>query len=120
MGCLADRLTTLDTESAVNLATALKMMSEGKRAVDGEAEALMRGTTVTTDEAAAFFDFVRAMVGYQSQYGRRRAGGYSWTFEDSTSYNTGGFERDEPQRRISETARGVSMKALTLLRRILM
>ena len=50
------------------------------------------------------FDFVRAMVGYQSQYGRRRAGGYSWTFEDSTSYNTGGFERDEPQRRISETA----------------
>ena len=44
MGCLADRLTTLDTESAVNLATALKMMSEGKRAVDGEAEALMRGT----------------------------------------------------------------------------
>lgn len=101
---LADRLTTLDTESAVNLATALKMMSEGKRAVDGEAEALMRGTTVTTDEAAAFFDFVRAMVGYQSQYGRRRAGGYSWTFEDSTSYNTGGFERDEPQRRISETA----------------
>lgn len=101
---LTDRLTTLDTESAVNLATALKMMSEGKRAVDGEAEALMRGTTVTTDEAAAFFDFVRAMVGYQSQYGRRRAGGYSWTFEDSTSYNTGGFERDEPQRRISETA----------------
>lgn len=101
---LADRLTTLDTESAVNLATTLKMMSEGKRAVDGEAEALMRGTTVTTDEAAAFFDFVRAMVGYQSQYGRRRAGGYSWTFEDSTSYNTGGFERDEPQRRISETA----------------
>lgn len=101
---LADRLTTLDTESAVNLATALKMMSEGKRAVDGEAEALMRGTTVTTDEAAAFFDFVRAMVGFQSQYGHRRAGGYSWTFEDSTSYNTGGFERDEPQRRISETA----------------
>lgn len=101
---LADRLTTLDTESAVNLATALKMMSEGKRAVDGEAEALMRGTTVTTDEAAAFFDFVRAMVGFQSQYGHRRAGGYSWTFEDSTSYNTGGFERDEPQRRISEAA----------------
>lgn len=101
---LTDRLTTLDTESAVNLATALKMMSEGKRAVDGEAEALMRGTTVTTDEAAAFFDFVRAMVGYQSQYCRRRAGGYSWTFEDSTSYNTGGFERDKPQRRIAETA----------------
>lgn len=90
---LADRLTTLDTEGVLKLATALKMMSEGKRAAKGEVDALMRGTTVTSDEAAAFFDFARAMVAFQSQYGRRRAGGYAWTFEDTTSYDTGGGDR---------------------------